>query len=141
MAVQLLVHVCLVSASPLQIKREVNCLDPGAPYDESCWETLNLTNWITDWKTNAPTCTSADDGTHCCNPDTAPNEPWTACFLRLALANADYDCTVFNGDSCGLVGFELSPDILTLGNVTLSAQYRYIVRNIYGMSAFLIRTV
>lgn len=122
----------LVAAAPLHIPRDVNCLDLGAPYDESCWGTLDLSDWITSWKASIRTCTSLDDGTNCCNPNTAPNEPWTACFLRITLADADYDCSVFNGDSCGLAGFQMSSGIFGLGNATLLAQYRYAVRNIYG---------
>jgi len=121
--------ISLALASPIKI-RAVDCLDSAAPYDQSCWATLDLSNWITTWRTATPPCTYADDGAHCCNPSSAPNEPWTACFLRLALADADYDCDVLNSDSCSLAGFTLAPS-LSLDS-TSSAQYRYTVRNIYG---------
>ena len=109
---------------PLQ-NRAVDCLDSAAPYDDSCWGTLNLTVWLSTWKATTPSCTSADDGSHCCSLSTASDGTWTACFLRLALANADYDCSVFNGDSCALAGFTLASDLDL--DTTRVAQYRYVV--------------
>ena len=119
----------LTAAAPLE-SRAINCLDASAPYDETCWATLDLTSWVSNWKSTAPTCSDADDGAHCCYPSSALNEPWTACFLRLALASSDYNCNVFNGDSCALAGFELASDLNL--DATSAAQYRYVVRNIYG---------
>ena len=119
----------ITAAAPLE-SRAVDCLDSSAPYNEICWATLDLANWVSNWKSTTQTCSDADTGAHCCFPSSASNEPWTACFLRLSLASSDYNCIVFNGDSCALAGFELASDLDL--DTTSAARYRYVVRNIYG---------
>ena len=109
-------------------KRAVNCLAPNAPYDESCWSTLDLTNWLNNWNKTVPKCHGSDDGSKCCGPSNQPNEPWTTCFLRLSLGDADYDCTELNQKACSLEGFKLDSSV----NGSSVAQTRYIIRNIYG---------
>ena len=109
--------------------RDLNCAGgPGAPYDESCWGSLGLSDWLKNWNATAPKCAGADDGSSCCGPSNNPNEPWTTCFLRLALGNADYDCSQINAKSCSLEGFTLS----SKANSSDQAELRYVVRNIYG---------
>lgn len=102
--------------------------DSKIPYDQSCWDTLQLSAWLDNWNKTTPTCdANGGNGTDCCGPANNPDEPWTTCFLRLALGNSDYDCTQINDQACSLEGFQLNPDYLP----SQRAQVRYIVRNIY----------
>ena len=111
-------------------KRDVNCKGGnGAVYDTSCWNTLNMTDWIKNWNATTPTCSGSADGSDCCGPSNNPSEPWSTCFLRLALANADYDCSQINLKSCSLEGFQLASKYNLSNDMP---QYRYAVRNIYG---------
>lgn len=102
--------------------------DSTIPYDQSCWDTLQLSAWLDNWNKTTPTCSaSGGNGSECCGPANNPSEPWTTCFLRLALGNSDYDCSQINSQACGLDGFQLNPNYLP----SQKAQVRYIVRNIY----------
>ena len=62
-----------------------------------------------------------------CGPSGNPNEPWATCFLRLALGNADYDCSQINTKSCSLEGFQLAKGL----NSMSTAQMRYVVRTLF----------
>ena len=110
--------------------RDVNCTGgAGAVYDDSCWATLNMTSWIKNWNATTPKCSGSADGSDCCAPSNNPNEPWSTCFLRLALGDSDYDCSQINLKSCSLEGFVLASNYNTSVDMP---QYRYAVRNIYG---------
>ena len=60
-------------------RKQINCTDIDADLDQSCWATLNLTNWLNDW--SPPMCGGRDQGVNCC--DTV--EEWSSCFLKLGL--------------------------------------------------------
>ncbi len=93
--------------------RDVSCLcSPSIPYDSSCYGTLGISAWL-------------QNSTNCCGPRGNPNEPWSTCFLRLSLANADYDCSQINVKSCSLEAFQLAQGINDI------AQTRYVVRNLF----------
>ncbi|KAL8707950.1 MAG: hypothetical protein Q9220_007093 [cf. Caloplaca sp. 1 TL-2023] len=130
-----LTHVTL--ALPLEetiAERDVNCGGgPIAPYNEACWSSLKVGDWLDKWYNSVPTCGDSDDGSHCCYPSSNRKELWSTCFLRLALENADYNCGEINNNACSLEGFRLSPSI----NGTEASQYRYVVRNIYGAASYL----
>ena len=71
--------VSLASCSPLSpsyeasslASREINCVDPAAAFDSSCWDTLNVAKFLNDpvtgWKKTTPTCTPTDSGASCCH--------------------------------------------------------------------------
>lgn len=109
--------------------RDVDCTGiADIPYNDSCWATLNMTSWMKNWNTTTPRCNNTADGTNCCGPDGNKDEPWSRCFLRLALGDADYDCTQINLQSCSLEGFQLDSRY----KASERPQLRYAVRNIYG---------
>lgn len=110
-------------------QRSINCNGTAAtPFDPSCWETLDIGDWLKNWNQTVARCGPDDDGSQCCNPTTAPNEPWSKCFLRLATANAGYDCTTIKINDCGLESVPLSKNV----NASSMAQMRYVVWNIYS---------
>jgi len=116
--------VCLsfVAASPthaaprlpiLEDRQVANCSDLRALRSASCWDELNISDYLTSWKTNTPICSNGDDGAKCCKP----NEAWSTCFLRLATGTTGYDCTTITGSagSCSsnhVATSTLSPDIV-----------------------------
>ena len=60
----------------------------------SCWDTLGMTDWMTDWNTSTTICTATPKVlTQCqCRID----EPWATCFMRLTYernTTAGYVCT------------------------------------------------
>ena len=62
--------------------------------DSSCWDTLDMTDWMTDWNTSTTICTVPQSVlTPCqCRID----EPWATCFMRLTYQRnrtASYVCT------------------------------------------------
>ena len=105
--------------------RFVNCTDPAASFDETCWKILNLSDWLnnptTGWNKTTPVCTAAQDDAMCC----VEGVPWTTCFLRLVHGRADEDCSMINAQDCP----SNLPDRLG-SNVTIQAQY--VMKNIYG---------
>ena len=60
----------------------------------SCWETLDMTDWMSNWNTTTTICTATQSVlTPCqCRID----EPWATCFMRLTYEKnrtASYVCT------------------------------------------------
>ena len=70
--------------------------------DPSCWDTLNMTDWMTNWNATTTVCTATQSvHTPCqCRMD----EPWGVCFMRLTYAGnktATYGCTdLTKPDNC-----------------------------------------
>ncbi|KAF6217756.1 hypothetical protein HO133_006583 [Letharia lupina] len=129
--VAILVAVTLVAPSsitvhPLQRRQGVNCTDPNAITSGLCWEELHLAEYLTDWHTNRPICSTIygtlEDGANCC----APNEVWSTCFIRLAIGNHGYNCININEGTCPnfQVGASIAP------------QVRYILGTMYNINNF-----
>ena len=128
----------IISALPsqgpsLSTRQEDGCTstDPEAVYDSSCWESLDLTNWLTNWKP-PKICNGHDLGIGCCQE----NEFWSTCFLRLGMGHSGFDCSQIqaNTNNCAfsdLIASDLDPKE--------RAQYRYILKTIFSMLRFLIR--
>lgn len=125
-----LVAVTLVAPAPIreslfQRRQGVNCTDPNAITSGSCWEELQLAEYLTNWNENRPICTTVDgtpeDGATCC----AFNEVWSTCFIRLAMGNHGYNCININEGTCPnfQVGASTSP------------QVRYILGTMYSESS------
>lgn len=99
-------------------RQSVNCTDLQASTDSSCWQGLQLTNWLTNWNTTTPVCGPNEDDADCCQS----TEPWTTCFLRLARNNGD--CSQINIQTCSWnsllqVSSDIAPEVF------------YIIKNIY----------
>ena len=86
-------------------------------YDASCWNTLDIMSYLTNWKATT-TC--------------GPSEPWSTCFLRLATKQTSYDCTKLNPVSC-----PLSSNIELEGlDASIASQVNYVVLNIVTINTF-----
>ena len=62
--------------------------------DATCWGTLDMANWMTNWNASTTICTATQKAlTPCqCRLD----EPWATCFMRLTYEGnrtASYVCT------------------------------------------------
>ena len=63
--------------------------------DSSCWDTLDMTDWMTKWNATTTVCTATQ------SPSTSScqcriDESWATCFMRLTYARnktASYMCT------------------------------------------------
>lgn len=104
----------------------------AAVYDPACWDQLDIPDYLKQWNATVPRCRPDQDGSTCCNPSVTPNEPWSTCFLRLALNDSSIDCTEVNSKTCDMEPFTLRTGIPN------AAQARYAVRNILGMHKLLI---
>ena len=61
--------------------------------DSSCWDTLDMTDWMKRWNATTVVCTAQKFRAPCqCRID----EPWATCFMQLTYAKnrtANYVCT------------------------------------------------
>ena len=104
-------------------KDQVDCNNPHSQKDPSCWQALDLENWIRNWKNKMPKCTDSNTS-NCCTTI----EPWSTCFLRMAEPFSGASC--YNIDSCVYEGSALSSDLPASELV----KYDYVRYNIYGIS-------
>ena len=60
----------------------------------SCWDTLQMTDWMASWNTSTTICTPTQSVLTPCQ--CRVNEPWSTCFMRLSYERnrtASYVCT------------------------------------------------
>ena len=100
----------------------VNCTAPNALYDESCWGTLNVSDWLLNWNQTVKRCGSEDTpGVECCMID----EAWVTCFLRLAhKAPVGRGCGIITQSGC------VENDFISV-DTSILPQVRYVNKNIY----------
>ena len=129
--IDLLTPIAAPLKPPIEPRQLVDCRDMAAEFDESCWATLGLSDYLLDpltgWNATTRTCSTLDDGTDsdgsdCCEGD----EPWSKCFLRLAHGVAGSDCSEINAQLC-------TWDSTLAVAPSIAPQVRYVMRNIYGM--------
>lgn len=104
----------------------------NAPYASSCWDTLGIMPYLTNWKAATPTCTDAESSAGqtlgCCGA----SEPWSTCFLRLATKQSNaYDCTQLAPTACSFPA-RLDPAL----DPTIASQVNYVVLNIMMINNF-----
>ena len=148
--------LCFAAAAPIQDRilsgsleaRQAPSCNVGlqigdlAAYDSSCWNTLNIMPYLTNWKATTPTCTDAENNAgqtlSCCGA----SEPWSTCFLRLATKQLNvYDCTQLatteSGHLCSLGTNGGRAFALDLGlDPTIASQVNYVVLNIIMINNF-----
>ncbi len=122
----------LPEPAEISSRQWVNCEDDLTNYDSSCWNTLDLSNYLPHWVTTTPPCNgdAADprmDGSGCCNPE----EAWAKCFLRLARGSNDQDCSVVDDQKCAS-DIKLAPELI----VSTHHQVRYVEKNIHEINDF-----
>lgn len=121
----------------LEKRQQVNCTDPYAFFFSECWGILNIQDYLIDpetgWIATTRICQDSggrnedNNGANCCRKD----EPWSTCYLRLAIPGSDHDCTSTSVDRCDaamIQGIKVDPSI--------HPYVRYTVKNIYGMLVF-----
>ena len=110
-------------------------------YDSSCWNTLNIMTYLTNWKATTPTCTDAENSAgqtlSCCGA----SEPWSTCFLRLATKQMNaYDCTQLaptgTGPICSLGGANGAFALDSGLDPTIASQVNYVALNIIMINNF-----
>lgn len=118
----------------------------SAVYDSSCWNTLNIVPYLTNWKATTPTCTDAENSSgqtlDCC----VASEPWSTCFLRLATRQANaYDCTLLtptgSGPICSLGTNPNGGRTFALDgglDPTIASQVNYVVLNLILINNFFV---
>ena len=109
---------------PLYPRSDCTNTDPEGFYDASCWATLDLTNWLKNWKAPA-ICNSTDLGIGCCGS----NEEWSTCFLRLGKADSGLNCSQIsvNTNDCAY-NSALAPGL----DPSIKAQVRFVLRTIFS---------
>ena len=119
----------LRSHNSLVARQTASCQNPQAALDSSCWDTLNISNYLngpaTGWVHNTPTCTTGQDDSACCQS----SEAWSTCFLRLATATGGQDCTQISGGVCQYTG-QFDPNL----SPSIKAQVQYVALTIYRMN-------
>lgn len=127
----LLIPKDILPKPPVEPRQLIDCKDMAAEFDESCWATLGLSDYLLDpvtgWAATTRTCSTVADGTDsdgsdCCKGD----EPWSKCFLRLAHGVAGSDCSEINAQVC-------TWDSTLAVAPIIAPHVRYVMRNIYGM--------
>ena len=129
------VSACLlfVRASPistdsdignLEIRQTADCNNTRSVASTTCWDELDIPDYLSGWNRTTPMCAASDDGHNCCQPE----EPWSKCFLRLAYGNTGSDCTQINPQRCSLN--RLSPGL----DPSIASKVRYIVQNIVNIN-------
>ena len=122
-------HAANSSATPKVIASGgIDCTDPHAQEDPSCWNTLGLTDFLYNWNQSTPTCPGLNTSACCVD-----GEAWSTCFLRFSQASAGASC--YNIPDCVNDDEGLSED---LPQEDLP-KYRYVVYNIQGTSMFTIQ--
>ena len=142
-----------ISASPLESRTSVNCLDVRTGLDPSCWAKLNMTGWVDHWNATTPRSPATGNSGSTGNPfdESSPlgdigfdygtptssavatpsvtpgaclsGELWSNCFLRLGLGTSGQDCSKINPTVCVAPKAGAPPHL---------AQRFYGIWNIYG---------
>ena len=115
----------LPEPDPLQSleKRAFDCQDtsPAAVFDASCWQQLNLSDFITGWRVEP--CPPDSTGKNC----SLPGEPWSTTFLRLAKGQAGFDCSSVSVGSC-----HYDSDLDENLDPKIKPQVRYVMYTIFS---------
>ena len=111
-----------VPSGSLEARQAPNCnigtqVNNAGTYDSSCWNTLDIMSYLTNWKATT-TC--------------GPSEPWSTCFLRLATQQNSYDCTQISTQKCPL----LSSMQLEGLDASIASQVNYVALNIVTINTF-----
>lgn len=111
-----------ISRSSLVERETVNCTSAHAALDATCWQTLNVTEWITGWEASIGTC-KTDNEDDCC----LSTEVWSTCFLRINQMASGSDCREINSNTCSF-----TPDLISTLKPNVTSEVHYVIQNIYG---------
>ena len=129
-SILILNHCALISAWPLHTRQSATCTDPNAAFDQSCWENLNLGDFLTNPKTGwnatlGQPCVKGDNAAYCCRSTEAS---WSACFMRQAVNLAHtFSCASINASNCPTSSLTITPEVASAAQ----PKVRYVLHNIY----------
>ena len=91
---------------PSQVPATIDCYNLTAAFSESCWDSLNIADYLgnpqTGWVQRVPTCdpttTSGLNKQGCC--DRSNGELWSTCYLRLGRGLPGADCSTISTQGC-----------------------------------------
>lgn len=118
-------------ASPSVKERQQNvCAYPDAPLISSCWDVLNIPDYLTNWNKIVPIGT----GFQYSNSSCFAGEVWSSCFIRLGWEQVagDVDCFTINQTDCKSPNGSLRDDIAP----GTEQQVKYVtssIVNVYGL--------
>ncbi len=121
---------------PISQKAIEACRNPVTPRpaifpDPTCWETLQMPAWMSNWNTTTTVCGQSQDLLTPCQ--CMYEEPWAACFMRLTFEGnrtANYECTNISApQDC----FEPYPGHIVPG----PAEIYYGAHSIWGLVQYL----
>ena len=110
------------------------CSAAAQVYRASCWDQFDVSTYLQNWNQtySKTTCGTVDDPLDCDTSKTClSDEPWSSCYLRLALQKAGESCLSLDGQGCdknSKLDDHLDPSIVS--------QVRYTVRSIYMVESF-----
>lgn len=134
---------------------QVDCNNITANFHSSCWDTLNIPDYLGNheygWIYKTPKCdSSTDDGVNnvgCC----APDEPWSTCFMRIGRGLPGAQCVTISPGDCDwdeeqrmlaskfLDSFRSDTDSFIVNSTMTEwerARARYVIWNIVSMNHF-----
>ena len=112
--------------------RQVALRSNSTTFSSSCWDTLNIPQYLFDpttgWNQTTPLCTPGSPSTtSCC----IAGEPWSTCFLRLAYGKAATDCSTLESSQSCAPG-PLDPNLPR----SIQAQVRYVENTIITLYTY-----
>ena len=118
-------------ASPIvKERRQTVCAYTDAPLISSCWDVLDIPDYLINWKKNVPIGT----GFQYSNSSCFAGEAWSSCFIRLGWEQVVgiVDCHTINQTDCKFPSGSLRDDIAP----GTAQQVKYVtssVVNVYGL--------
>ena len=110
------------------------CSSAAQVYRASCWDEFDVSTYLQNWNQtySKTTCGTVEDPLDCDTGRTClSDEPWSSCYLRLALQKAGESCLSLDGQGCD-ANSKLDPYLAP----SILSQVRYTVRSIYMVESF-----
>ena len=139
-----------------QIVATIDCYNLTAAFSESCWDTLDIADYLgnsqTGWVWHVPACdpttSSGLNKEGCC--DSSNGELWSTCYLRLGRGLPGADCSTISPHGCSWDEEQRTLRLLTFRTITVSniqivnsslstwekARARYVIWNIVSINNF-----
>ncbi|KAL8793114.1 MAG: hypothetical protein Q9195_004320 [Heterodermia aff. obscurata] len=99
---------CLASPTVKERQQSV-CAYPDAPLISSCWDVLDIPDYLVNWSKNVPIATGFQYSDDSC----FAGEGWSSCFIRLGWEQVVgiVDCSVINQTDCKFPNGSLREEI------------------------------
>lgn len=119
-----------VASPTLKERQQSVCAYPDAPLISSCWDELDIPDYLINWSRNVPIRT----GFRYSNDSCFAGEGWSSCFIRLGWEQVVgiVDCSTINQTDCKFPSGSLRDQIAP----GTAQQVKYVtssVVNVYGL--------